>query len=99
MNQVKTAEQALIERMLSFNGCFDGYPTMTCYDEELVFAAQKEAETDNIPSYLAHLAAEHVKTKDQYERASEFYLAFMHTCWSANMSEGSNAVYERMIEE
>jgi hypothetical protein len=97
-----TAEQRLLARMLNFDGHFDGYPSMTCTDEELIFAAFKEAgdtHDGNVPAYLAFLAAEHVKTKEQYKCAEDFYHDYVSCCWAANMIEGCNEVYAAINKE
>ena len=94
-----SAEQALIDRILSYDGCFDGYPSMTCYDENLIFAAVKEsnAAVESDPSdciiYLAALCADISKTREQYEKALSFYTDFCATVWECNMTEGGNEFY------
>jgi hypothetical protein len=96
-----TAEQRLIARMLSFDGNFDGYPSMTCEDENLIFAAYAENhDTDgNIPAYLAMLACEHVAQKQEYANARAFFDAFNDAAWQANMCEGCNEIHAELQEE
>jgi hypothetical protein len=94
-----TAEQKLLDRMLNFDGHFSGYPGMTDTDEDLVFNAAEEVDAKDATIYLAMLASDHVKTRDQYEKARSFYDAFVATIWTCNMSEGSNEIWGGIQEE
>lgn len=101
-----SATQELINRMLSYDGNFDGYPSMTCDDEGLIQAAVKE---NNQPTDLynpsdsvilmSFLASEHCTTRAQYDNAKRFILDAVATAWEANMCEGSNPVHKQIEEE
>lgn len=93
--------QALIDRMVSYNGNFDGYPTMTCSDEALIDEAYKafdDAEL-SIVAFLSYIASENVTNKDQYRSAKQFILDWVETCWSCNMIEGGNPVHREVEQE
>lgn len=96
----QTAVQALTDRMLSYDGCFDGYPSLECSDETLVLNAI--AEHDGISDgviLMSYIASEECKTREQYDNCRKFILAYFESCWVANMSEGSNPVYAELQEE
>lgn len=105
-----SATESLIQRMLSFTDCFDGYPSMSCNDENLIFAAVAESVARNdVPQaasdptdaviLMSYLASENVKTRDEYRNAKDFIHAYVECCWLANMCEGSNPVFEELCEE
>ena len=91
MPQAKT--QALIARMLSFDGQFDGYPTMSCADEGLIEGALEENPGQSVLALVCYLASEHVTNPEQYRASRAFVRAWVDTCWECNMSEGSNPVH------
>lgn len=105
-----TATSALIERMLSFDGAFDGYPSMWCSDEALIWDALEENSKNTSPIegvfnhgdgvvLMSYLASVHVTTREQYYNCRNFIDDFVAACWAANMGEGSNPVYEEISEE
>lgn len=97
-----SAVEQLVQRMLTYDGNFDGYPSMTCSDEELIWAAVKERNDGKegteggAITLVAWLASESAKTLEQYDRCFGFYNAFVSVCWACNMQEGSNPIYEAM---
>jgi hypothetical protein len=101
-----SATQALIDRMLSYNGNFDGYPSMYCEDEGLIMGAMyeqaKEAPIDepvHMIGMLCYLASENVKTREQYENCRNFIEDALHAAWVCNMTEGSNPVHAEIEAE
>lgn len=99
MNQT----EQLVARMLSFDGFFDGYPSMTETDIDLICGALSENDINSggmhcavqLMSYLASCA---VKTKEQYENAKSFVANYVANVWEANMSEGDNAVHYEVCQ-
>lgn len=85
-------ENRLVERMLSFgeNDSFDGYPSMSCSDEGLIFEAHDEHPEGCVIAYLTYLASVHVKTPEQYANARRYIYAYVDRAWDANMTEGDN---------
>jgi NADPH-dependent 7-cyano-7-deazaguanine reductase QueF-like protein len=101
-----SAIQALVSRMLSYEGNFDGYPSMFCSDEGLIHAAlqeqSREAPTDAVPesmSFMCYLASENATTREQYENCRNFIEDALHAAWVCNMSEGSNPVHAEIEAE
>lgn len=103
-----TASQALVARMLSFDGNFDGYPSMSCSDEGLIFSAIAEnasnVRDDGVSNssdgvvLMSFLASEHVTTREQLTACRNFITAFVDAAWFANMCEGNNPVFDEMSE-
>lgn len=102
----QTAVQALINRMLSYTGCFDGYPSMECSDEALISNAVKEHNEVSEVGFeydavvvMSYLASDYASTREQYDNCRSFILAYLDACWEANMCEGSNVVHAAIEEE
>lgn len=103
-----TATQSLVARMLSFDGNFDGYPSMYCEDEGLVFAAVAENadQESDLPTVsdgdgvvlMSYLASEYVTTREQLKSCRNFITAFVDSAWLTNMTEGSNPIFNEMVE-
>jgi len=103
MQQMKSAEK-LADRMINFDGFFDGYPSMTCFDEVLIQNAFVEVNEcmpqhkdliDAIP-LMCFLASEHAKTEQQYTNCRKFIDAYIECAWDANMCEGDNQIHAKM---
>lgn len=102
-----TATKRLIDRMLAFNTAgslpFDGYPTLSCADEELVHQAIMEepapADAFRCPiALMSYLASENVTTRQQYESAKAFMADYVAAAWACNMIEGSNPIHNEITE-
>lgn len=92
--------KALLDRLTTFDGNFDGYPTTSCYDELLVSEAAAECLIldANPVGWLAFLISEQVTEIDQLEKARAFYNAYVETIWVANMIEGNNPAFDELTE-
>jgi len=92
----------LVRRMRTFDGNFDGYPSMSCADEGLIQEAIEErAEmlfASDVP-FLCFLASEVCETPQEVRNARAFIDAYIDAAWSCNMIEGDNAAYAEMEEE
>ena len=96
------ARDALIERMLSFRGNFDGYPSITCSDETLIDNALREyskvygSDDPNAmhgPALISYWASESVQSQEQYHNAKHFLRAWVECARQCNMTEGENPVH------
>ena len=92
--------KVLAERMCSFvEGTFDGYPSVTCVDESIVFeahAAWKSFSGDSGISqadFVAFVACVCVETKEELKSAQAFYEALMKAAWDWHMIEGGSMAY------
>ena len=100
---VQTKEQALANRMIAFEGGYDGGYSTSGLDDALIQEAIEEA---NAPTerdlqttemgYLCYVASEYAKTHEQYHNAKAFILAYVDSCWDINMCEGGNAIYSEI---
>jgi hypothetical protein len=90
-----TAVNKLIDRMFNFdlNGKFDSYPGLSCKDDNLIFAALKESESDDAVRFMCFVASENATTRAQYENAKRYIGAYVEACWDCNMSEAPNELH------
>lgn len=98
MSMIK--REALVARMLAYDGHFDGYPSMSCTDETLIEeAVQEVGEPYNVVALLCYLASVYVTTEKEYQRARDFINDYVQTWWTCNMQEGNNPVQDQIDRE
>lgn len=99
-----TPEQRLIERMTSYRGGFEGYPSMRETDldiiQEAIEANKKENGEDFCTDmgYLCYLASEHCNNIKTYSNAKRYLMDYMENVWQCNMMEGDNKTFEFVTE-
>lgn len=94
-----TAIQRLIDRMRTFDGFFDGYPSMTETDIGLIQDARAEIiGIDDNMTMLCFLASEHCRNRDELTAAWDFVRQYLENLWDCNMSEGSNEAYAEQCQ-
>lgn len=82
--------QKLVDRMLTYDGLFDGYPSMSEADVGLILQASGD---DNPIVVISYLASEYAKTPDQLTRARAYLNDYVQNVWVCNMMEGENPVF------
>lgn len=95
----KSAVERLLDRMLNFrSGTFDGYPSMFCSDEGLIWDALAENPMSNgingvnCPiAFMAYLASENAKSKDEIRNALAYIDEYVSAALTCNFHECGNA--------
>lgn len=103
VNRPHPAIAALVERMSSFDGHFQGYPSDCEPDLELIQEAIKAymEETGAHETFdmaiLCCLASVHITDVNAYQKARSFINAFVESCWECNMTENSNPAHDKIF--